>query len=218
MMDYNGFKCPNCGSNLVINKIQKTGKCQYCGHEVMYNLQDSELTRLIESANAHIKLNDQKVLRKDCNLLYEKYPGNPITYYYLAKADLLEISHLINNKEVAVRCSYLLSSVRVNLIRLKQFNKDNDVDPSSIVEEYNKYVEINNNDLHKMQQEISRSNALATFWFVLLLVITIVLLFTPLFLLGVIMIIIGLANAWPRKYKRKLRKMPKCANNPNFTY
>ena len=58
-MKYNSFKCPNCGSNLVINKLNKTGKCEYCGHEIIYDIPETELSRLIESANAHLKLNDQ---------------------------------------------------------------------------------------------------------------------------------------------------------------
>lgn len=217
-MSYNSFKCPNCGSNLVINKISKTGKCEYCGHEVIYDLADDELSRLIESANAHVKLNDQRVLRKDCNLLYERYPGNPITYYYLAKADLMEISRGINDPMYIGRCNYLLSSAYVNLSRLREFNKDNDVDPKDIIDEYNNYVSKNNKDLKTLISKIKRSNTINAIWIIILAIITIALVSSSLLFLGILLIVIGLVDKWPQKFKKKFKTVPKYTMNKHFVY
>ena len=217
-MAYISFKCPNCGSNFIINKINKTGKCEYCGHEVIYDLADDELSRLVESANAHIRLNDQRVLRKDCNLLYERYPGNPITYYYLAKADLLEVSHLIEDTTYVGRCNYLLSSAYVNLIRLREFNKENDVDPQEIIDEYNYYVNINNKNLKDLISKIKRSNAWNAIWISVLVIIPLALVFSSLLFLGILLIVIGLVDKWPQKLKRKFKKVPQLSMNKIFKY
>ena len=215
-MKYNSYKCPNCGSNMVIHKLNKTGKCEYCGHEVIYDIPDDELSRLIESANAHLKLNDQRVLRRDCNLLYERYPGNPVTYYYLAKADLMEVKQLINNKEAISRCSYLLSNAFLNLCRLKEFNTDNDFDPSDVVSEYNHYVTINNKDLAKLIRKIRIHNFCLFFGVSVFVILVIVLAMSSLLFLGILLIIFGLLDHWPRKIAKKYKNPPKKVFNPIF--
>ena len=215
-MKYNRFKCPNCGSNLVINKLNKTGKCEYCGHEIIYDIPETELSRLIESANAHLKLNDQRVLRRDCNLLYERYPGNPITYYYLAKADLMEVKQLINNKESISRCTYLLSNVYQNLCRLKEFNTDNDFDPSDVILEYNNYVSKNNKDLAKLIRKMRTQNFFLFFGVLAFVIIVIILAMSSLLVIGLLLIAFGMLDHWPKKIAKKYKNPPKKVFNPIF--
>lgn len=217
-MVYNSFKCPNCGSNLIINRTRKTGKCEYCGHEVIFELQEDELSRLIESANVHVRLNDRPTLKKDCTQLYEKYPGKPITYYYLAKSDLLEIATIIDNKEQKFigRTNYLLSCVYQNLLRLKEFNKDNDVNPQDIISDYNSYVEANNADLRKLIRNIRKRNTFNAIWLAILGVVITLLIASSLFFLGLLLIIIGLTNKWPQKIKRKFKRVPAHSMNKIF--
>ena len=218
MMKYSNFKCPNCGSNLVINKLNRTGKCQYCGNEVIYDLQEDELTRLINSANAHIKLNDRKILKKDCNVLYEKYPGNPITYYFLAKADLMEINTLIQDKQMAPRCNYLLSCVYQNLLRLKEFNTDKDIDPLDVIKEYNNYANKNNDDMAKLVSSIRLKNMWSTLLSIGVLLLIICLTLSSLFFLGILLILIGVSNRWYNKLYKRFKKVPTRTYNPPIEY
>ena len=215
-MAYNDFKCPNCGANLKINKLKKIGKCEYCSHEVIYDLQEDELSKLIEGANAHLKLKDTRNLKRDSNILYEKYPGNPMTYYYLAKADLLEIQSLINNKNNASRCNYLLSCVHTNLSRLHEFNKDNDMDASDIINEYNGYVEVNNRDMKRMVRNIIINNIVYISLLVLIIIITVSLCFTDLLFLAIVLIMIEFFASLPKRILKKVKHLPSKRDNPKY--